>query len=458
MKIASAHRLAGDEIIFVKGSDRNLREQEWDQIYVTSLFTFAWRSTVETIRFYNRGRSPILVGGVLASLLPEEIKAETGVVPWIGPYRGDPPELCRLSEPNKTLGPLLPEIATRGVDALPPDYGIFATDSLPYSQMLKEAYITRSTKGCGRHCSFCAVSTLETELIDYCALTPVVEYVAKNWGERRHLMLLDDNFLQSKQFDRIIDQIRDLGFHRGAKLNRAERRVDFNQGLDVRLLTRTRLQKLFSIALRPLRIAFDNVSLAALYEKTINCAIDLGFSEISSYVLYNYLDRTSDLYNRLRIAAELNDKYGTRVYSFPMKFLPCDRKDRKHLGPHWSRRQVRGVQCILNASHGIAPARSDFFWRAFGSTCEEFERIILMPENYIINRAECANDGRIEAWERLFREMAPEQRAEAISLIAAGKGTRPRDHPNGKSSEFLKHYQHEQTETEGTCGKSTSST
>lgn len=48
------------------------------------------------------------------------------------------------------------------------------------------------------------------------------------------------NVLASSKFDYIIDEIQEAGFHKGTKFNNSLRHVDFNQGIDLRLLTKRR--------------------------------------------------------------------------------------------------------------------------------------------------------------------------------------------------------------------------
>ena len=92
-------------------------------------------------------------------------------------------------------------------------------------------------------------------------------------------MLMDNNVVASARFKEIIAEIRDLGFSRGAKLKRAggrevQRRVDFNQGVDARILCKDRmyLRELSSICIRPLRIAFDHLGLKGPYEQAVRYA------------------------------------------------------------------------------------------------------------------------------------------------------------------------------------------
>ena len=63
------------------------KHPEWDRIHITTLFTFYWDITIETINFAKflvKDISKLMVGGVLASIQPNEIEEATGIKPWIG--------------------------------------------------------------------------------------------------------------------------------------------------------------------------------------------------------------------------------------------------------------------------------------------------------------------------------------------------------------------------------------
>lgn len=441
MKIATAHRLVGDEVTFCRGKNPNLREHNWDKIYIATLFTFYWNLAIDTVKYYSKGSTKPLVGGVLASLMPKDLALETSLVPHIGPYCEKPEGL--VEKLDDSLSEIRDMVADRGIDALPPDYEMFYGVSVPYETLLKDSYFLRTTRGCMRNCAFCGVIKMEPTYEEKLPLTPLISYIAGNWGDRRNLILLDDNVLFSKQFDSIIDEIHDLGFQAGSKHNGRRRSVDFNQGLDIRLLTKRHLKKLSTIELRPLRLAFDSYSLHEVYTKKLLLALDCGFKEISSYVLYNYDDTPTDLYNRLLIGCQINERYNSRVYSFPMKYIPCNLKDRHYISPRWTRRQIRGIQCILNATHGIAPTKLDFFKRAFGDSVDEFLRIIQMPENYIIKRSEYLTNGQIEAWNKSLGSLSTSERAEALHLISGGKSKTPRTGTTRGINTFLWHYVNE---------------
>ena len=62
MKIATAHKLCGDNIYFYRGMNAALRDENWDIIYISTLFTFQWKGVIETINFYAKGKNKIIIG------------------------------------------------------------------------------------------------------------------------------------------------------------------------------------------------------------------------------------------------------------------------------------------------------------------------------------------------------------------------------------------------------------
>ena len=348
MKISTYHKRRGDEVVFYKGTRMEVRDRGWDLIYIATMFTYYWRGTIDTIRFYQRqkGNARIIVGGILASLLPEDVAQETGITPMVG---------------------LWPE-----VDRLAPDYSLF--DGV-CQYPVRDASIGYTTRGCIRRCAFCAVPTLEPEFVPYIPLQPQID------GSKTHLILLDNNVLASPEFPRIIEEIRYCGFAAGARFKDRQRHVDFNQGIDVRLLSEEHMRLLSTIAIHPLRIAFDHIELKDTYTEKIRLAHRYGITHLSNYVLYNYRDTPEDFYERLRINVDLNEELGLSIFSFPMRYIPLQVKERGYVdNPHWTKQHLRGVQCILHATRGVVGPRMQFFEKAFGKNEDEF--------NYIINRSE----------------------------------------------------------------------
>lgn len=103
-------------------------------------------------------------------------------------------------------------------------------------------------------------------------------------------------------------------------------------------------------------------------------------------MLYNFHDGPQDLFERMRLNVTLNEELGIRIWSFPMRFQPTDRPDRGHVGDKWNRYQLRSMQIILQATHGIVSGEPTFFKKAFGDTYNDYERILMLPHDFIFNR------------------------------------------------------------------------
>ncbi|AGG07943.1 cobalamin-binding domain-containing protein [Dehalococcoides mccartyi] len=353
MKLSTFHKRAGDEVHFLKGTSSGVRDQHWDLIYISTLFTFQWKKTLDTIQFYknNKSKAPIIVGGVLASLLKNEIEEITGVEVHFGLYDE--------------------------IDRLTPDYSLIE-DIKEYS--LHDASIGYMTRGCINKCKFCAVPKIEPNFINY---IPLENQLSK---DKKDLVLFDNNVLASDEFPRIVRDLIGNNFNKGARVGKRQRFVDFNQGIDARLINDENMALLSSLALRPLRIAFDDIKLENIYAKAVMLAKRYGITHLSNYILYNYLDTPEDFYRRLRINVELNEQHGLSIFSFPMKYVPLDSFDRKYVGINWTPQQLRGIQCILHATHGVVGPKLKFFNAAFGNHEDEFKYIIEQPEESIFYR------------------------------------------------------------------------
>ena len=171
--------------------------------------------------------------------------------------------------------------------------------------------------------------------------------------------------------------------------------VDFNQGLDARLFTPEKARLMGQIAIRPVRIAFDDIRTEKKYCAAIRMCNDAGIRDFSNYLLYNFRDYPDDLYKRLKINVDLCDDLGISIYSFPMKFHPIRKTDemdedyshnRDYIGIHWNRKYIRAIQAILNSTKGKIGKGTSFFHKAFGSNLDEYQKLLEMPETMIIYR------------------------------------------------------------------------
>lgn len=484
----------------------------FDIVGITTLFTFHWKITIDTINFAKQlckktGR--VIVGGIAATIVPEYMKEETGIDPVTGIL--DQPGA--LGDDNDII-----------IDTLPLDYSIL--EEVDYQYPVSDAYFAYMTRGCVNHCEFCAVPTLEPHYQDYIQLKQQLDETSRKFGAQRDLLLLDNNVLASPCFDKIIDEIKSCGFEREAtyyppnpytiaiqnlkagindhayirkcvklydklmdKCNqptickdtkvrdelyrriveagcnleytaakekilelddfvaplyekyvyypvKRSRYIDFNQGVDARLITVDNMRKLAEVNIRPLRIAFDKWSLNKVYERAVRAAAEAGISQMSNYMLYNFDEEPVDLYLRMKLTVQLCDELDINIYSFPMKYHPIDDPDyfrnREFIGKHWSRKYIRAVQAVLTSTHGKIGKGRQFFEAAFGRNEDEFKEILLMPEALIIRRFE--NDSSIrerypeyskpeyvgtttDEWRKKFYALSLEQRKIAVDII-----------------------------------------
>jgi len=487
-------------------------DHQWNRIYIATLFTFHWGITIKTIEFAKllvKSENDIWIGGVMASVIPNEIKKETGL------------KNIHVGLLNK------PGVLDKNdivIDDLPLDYSIL--DEIEYKYPENNAYYGYTTRGCVRKCDFCAVPIIEPKFKKYVPLTEKINGVIETYGEKRNLLLLDNNVLASTCFKEIIAEIRKVGFDKKQKyyepnqleiavnnlgksfndkayINKSislfhellgklkgkqkqeiynllfdknllnpqtsekkhiievfpiinplyekyrnkvpkQRSVDFNQGVDARLLTDEKAKLLSQIPIKPLRIAFDSMEYEEDYLNAILRSKKYGIKHFSNYLLYNYKDKPIELYQRLKLNVELCEKYKIDIYSFPMKFHPIFgdyHLNRDYLGEHWNRKFIRAVQVILNATKGKIGKGKSFFYKAFGHTEEEFHKLLYMPETYILFRFFFEKEGFTEDWWSSFKSLTEKEMILAKGIIEKNDFKQiDKSTKNQKVINVLKHY------------------
>lgn len=465
---------------------------KFDVVGVTTLFTFYWKETIDTIIYakkFCKDDGRMMVGGIASSILPDYIYAETGIQPYVGLLN----KAGVLDEGNEDI-----------IDELPLDYSIL--EEIDYKYPANNAYFGYMTRGCPRKCPFCAVPRLEPEYKNYIGLKQQIQQVNNHFGPRKDLLLMDNNVFASSCFDTIIDEIKDCGFEKGATyipkseyeiainnlkdsynerayikkiiliydqlslkfseedqgkfyLAREERNllypetatkeaifefhdvvsplyskhfrrakraryIDFNQGVDARLVTNEKMKKLSEVAIRPLRIAFDHYSMKDVYSEAIRIAVKNGITDLSNYLLYNFEDKPEELYYRMKINVDLCEELGATIYSFPMKYHPIDDpaffRNRDYIGEHWNRKFIRAVQAVLNATKGKIGRGKSYFEEAFGKDIDEFNKILWMPEAFIIHRFKYKDNLTIEWWDK-FSALNEQQLTMAKTIIVDNK-------------------------------------
>lgn len=160
-----------------------------------------------------------------------------------------------------------------------------------------------TSRGCIRKCSFCLVPQKEGSI-------RAVGDIYNFWNGQKELMLLDNNLTAlPEHFEKILKQT-----------IREKMRVDFNQGLDIRLLTGDMAQLLAKVRLwKQIHFAWDSMN----YEKAVIRGIEvikkyMPLSRIMFYVLIGF-DTTpeEDLYR-------VETLRGLKVDPFVMPFNKHD--------------------------------------------------------------------------------------------------------------------------------------
>ena len=487
MKISTYHKMLGDEVRFVKGVDPNVDAAVWDRIYITTLFTFDFSISVEAILHYMRlvdDVSSLYVGGIMASLMPKNIVEATGI------------------DRSHILTGLFTDTSVVGdnndinVDQLPLDYDIL--EDVNYKYPAGDNYFAYTTRGCPNHCSFCAVPILEPSFHVTNNIVEQIRAIDQKYGPKQHLLLLDNNVLNTPNLESLVDDLCAAGFGRDAKYvdpgtynivmmryhngDRAEfldkkmtaylgkfkkrikspekldtflqivigaeeaedyagymlkhedelssivekyrsktpkaRYLDFNQGVDGRKINDDNMTQLARLAIKPLRIAFDDIKLKDTYCAAVRTAHRHGIKEISNYILFNYKDKPEDLYERLKINIELNRELGIQIFSFPMKYSPINRTDRSYIGVNWTKKSIRAISAILQVTKGVVAAGSDFFYKAFGNTLEEYFELLAMPRELIMFRHHFEENGTTAEWKKLYQSMSDEQKKELMEFTS----------------------------------------
>lgn len=398
MRLSTLHKDRGDKTFFIKGESEEIQQKHWDRIYVSSLFTYELPITIRTAKYYlNSVSDPkknLFIGGIGATLLPNYVLESLQ---------------CNLIQGQLNRSNML-GLNEKPVANLIPDYDLIRDSN--YEYIPKDSYFLRISEGCIRKCKFCAVPVLEPNF-GYLQ-NPIIQVneIIHKYGEKQNLVVLDNNILALNSFDEIINEIIFLGFNKNGNKKRT---VDFNQGLDARLIDKNIAALLSKITISPIRLAFDNIVIKDAYTKAIALLAEFGFLNFTNYVMYNFTDTPEHFYERIFYNIELNLKYSIRITGFPMKYAPIQNINRYYVSPKWKWRYLRGIQCILNATHGLTSPNPSFLENAFGNSFDEFINIISMPDNYIIYRKKYENEA--VDWKQKYSHLSKNDKNEFIDLL-----------------------------------------
>ena len=289
LKLASMHRHRGDTVEL--HDHPHVAESLPSLIYITSLFTYSWKPVHDAAAYYRDlyPKAKIELGGVYATLMPEH---------------------ARLADVDRVHEGLLLE-----ADRYRPDYSLVPE---------WESSIMFGTRGCIRKCAFCAVPRLE----------------GKTWGpaqsikglvdpDHKEVILWDNNVLGVPNWRELVDELAEIGLP-----------VDFNQGLDARLIDSDVAIKLRELRINPVRMAYDIPNERRALERAIPALAEAGFGRrrMHVYTLYNFMDTPDEFLGRVI------DLLSWGVVSYPMRYEPLNSLVKnKFISPHWTAEQLEMV-------------------------------------------------------------------------------------------------------------------
>jgi len=304
IKLASYHKSRGDEVKLVRGIDSDLNFNP-DKIEITSLFTYAWQPVHKAIEFY-RNRFPdanMELGGIYASIMPERIKS---IYPFLSIHIG----LCNKAE--RYL----------------PNYDILK-DIKKWKDW--NSSIVFTSRGCIRKCPFCVVPKLEGAISPF--LSNIRDYI---YPGHNKIILLDNNFLASPKWEIILKELNDINLP-----------VDFNQGLDARLVDEEKARMLADIKVSTYRFAYDYLGEKAAVSTAIDMLSDYGIKRryIMIYALYNFYDNNRDIGDTPETFLErINDVLEMGCTIYPMRFEPLNSlKKNRYISPFWDQSQLDAI-------------------------------------------------------------------------------------------------------------------
>jgi hypothetical protein len=173
---------------------------------------------------------------------------------------------------------------------------------------------TFTSRGCIRRCPFCAVPRIEGDLREL-----------DDWPVRP--VICDNNLLACSRahFDRVVDRLKPLSS------------IDFNQGLDARLLNKHHAARLAELDCT-VRLAFDSVGHEPHFMRAFETLTRAGIApdRIRVYVLFGFNDIPEDTLYRMRLIRSIG------AWPNPQRYQPLDALVYNgYVGDNWTERELR---------------------------------------------------------------------------------------------------------------------
>lgn len=151
------------------------------------------------------------------------------------------------------------------IEHIMPDYSLYGIKDTAYGFM---------SRGCPRGCGFCHVKSKEG------LRSHKVADLSEFWNGQKYIQLFDPNTLACPDWKDILQQLADSKAY-----------VDFNQGVDIRLMTEEKAEMLKKIKVKHVHFAYDRYQDKKFIEpkfRTFREVTGWGRAKVSVYVLCGY--------------------------------------------------------------------------------------------------------------------------------------------------------------------------
>ena len=197
MKISAYHKAQGDDVSWYN----HIFGGHYDRVYMSKVFSFS-----EDYCFYINA--------------DEVVKGGSGYA--ISTRGGREYYDCSLDTPLDAA-----------MEHVYPDYSL-------YPEMTRDTAYGFLTRGCPRGCDFCIVGKKEGRI------SRKVADLSEFWRGQKNIVLCDPNILACPEWKDLLMQLMDSGAY-----------VDFNQGLDIRMMTEEKVLMLDRIRIKEIHFAWD---------------------------------------------------------------------------------------------------------------------------------------------------------------------------------------------------------
>jgi len=274
--------------------------EKFDLICITTLFTYYSETVFSIIRnkgFFNAD-TPVIVGGVFATLMPEQFEKFGNVFVFKG--------------------------YSKILDSQAPDKSMM----IPRNNKWDGFSWVFTSRGCPNRCAYCAVWRIEQD-----------RWYNKNWlnhlhSDTKNVVIMDNNIssMDPKRLTGIVDIL-------------LERKIKVMlEGVDCKFVTKEIAKILGRVKYvrHGLRTAFDRLEEDGTFQSAIKLLKKEGVNKESfmAYVLYNFVDKPHDANYRMEQCLAL----GIRAY--PQCFRPLNtlHKRTDFVGKHWTLRLTKAFR------------------------------------------------------------------------------------------------------------------